>query len=411
MKIAIISLVFPPESGAAKYPADLALQLAASEHSVSIVTGFPSYPKGMVFPGYKKRILDKTVWREKIRLHRVWLYTSPKRDSFLHRLLHYLSFTFSAIYGTLALPKQDVIFVFTPPYFLTFAGWMVKIITGAKLVVDVQDFWPEAPIALGMIRNSLLIRFLLWTERLFYKKCDLIIALSPVMKNKIAARGIPEEKIAVVYNWADLTGRTVSSNEDLRRVLGLEDKFIFLFAGNFGQAQGLSVFLNTADKLRQETKIHFIFLGDGIEKEKLQNIAAQKNLSNVSFVNTVPADEVFNYYALADVLISHLIPYPHREAAIPSKTQGYMASGKPIISAVAGATAEIITHANCGWNVEPNNAEAMAKAVFTAMETPPEELNNLGANGRRFAEQNFNMSEQCKKIEQILIQLRNNPPK
>lgn len=381
---------------------DLALHLTKSGHIVTVVTGFPSYPAGVVADGFHKRWLAISRWKDLFGLHRVWLYTSPKRDSFVRRMLHYLSFTITSIYGAMAAPRPDVVYVLSHPYFVALSGCLIKLITGAHLVMDIQDFWPEAPIALGLVKNRFLIRFLLWLERFLYNRCSLIIVLSDEMKGKVASRGIPENKIKHVFNWADLNLRVNGTNELLRKKLGLSGEFVLLFSGNIGVAQGLITFIAAAELLKDEPRVRFVFLGDGVEKGHIMNEARQRRLDNVLFLNSVQTDEVPKYYSMADVLILHLDPLPHRWAAVPSKLQGYMAAGKAVLAAAEGATAKLVEMASCGWAVVPANPKAIAERVRSALNMPREEIRMLGANGRYFAEENFEKNKQCSQIEREL---------
>jgi colanic acid biosynthesis glycosyl transferase WcaI len=405
MNISIITLVFPPETGSARRIGELSLFLAQQGHHVSVITGYPSYPMGTVYEGYRKRILHKSRWKDAVDLYRMYLYTSSKRQMFTHRMLHYLSFTVSAAIGGLFTATPDIVYVVSPPYFLGLAGWIIARLRKSHIAFDVQDFWPEAPIALGYIKNPLAIRISLAIEKFIYSQSDIIFAVSDIMKQKIVKRGVNEKKVLPIYNWVDLKTSESDSRDSQRKRLHLEQKFIVLFAGNIGQAQGLEIVIDAANLLRNQPDISFVILGDGMERSRLQQKSRNLALNNVIFLDPVQESMVPSYLGMADVLLVSLAPAKHREAAIPSKLQVYMANGKPVLASVAGATAKLISSAGCGIVVPPKNPNNLAKGVLTFKALEPAALSKLGSAGRMFAEAHFDKDKQCAFIEQYLARL------
>jgi len=409
MKITIVSLVFPPESGSARRVGELALFLAQQGHHVSVITGFPSYPKGIVFEGYRKTLVHKSHWEGAVDLYRMYLYTSPKRQQFVPRLLHYLTFTFFAAFGGLLTVRPDMVYVVSPPYFLGVSGWLIARLRGARLAFDVQDFWPEAPIAWGYVKNKLLIKALLGLEKFIYNQSDVIFALSDVMKEKIAGRGVPLHKIERVYNWVDLAKFAPVCGGEQRAQYGLQGKFVILFAGNMGQAQGLDSVLEAANLLRSYSDIVFALLGDGVERPRLMEQAHNMGLGNVLFMNAVSEDQVPPYLGMADALLATLGRAKHREAAIPSKIQVYMASAKPLVVAAEGAAVQVVQQAGCGLVVAPDDPTALAAAVLRLRDMSPQARRELGWAGRTYAEKHFEQEQQCRLIESRLLELVANP--
>jgi len=405
MNIAIVSLVFPPETGSARRVGELAQSLAGQGHQVSVVTGFPSYPKGIVYQGFRKTLIQKSRWSETADLFRVYLYTSPRRRQFAHRLLHYLTFTLTSILGGLRAPRPDVVYVVSPPYFLGFSGWLIARARGARLAFDVQDFWPEAPIALGYVKNQALVKILLWLERFIYDRCDVIFALSDLMKAKIVERGVLPQKIERVYNWVDLSELVSVPGDERRAQHNLQNKFVVLFAGNMGLAQGLDVVLDAAHLLQDRSDIAFVLLGDGIERPRLVERAQSLDLRNLLFIDAVPEKDVPPYLGMADVLLATLGRAKHREAALPSKIQVYMASAKPLLVAAEGAAAQVVQQAGCGLVVAPDAPQDLAAAVLQLQTMSPQARRDLGEAGRLYAEQNFAREQQCSLIESRLISL------
>jgi len=402
MNISIITLSFPPEPGSSRRVGELSGFLAQQGHDVSVITGFPSYPHGIVFEGYRKSLVHKSRWQEAVDVYRMYLYTSPNRQQFVHRVLHYTSFMASAALGGLLTAAPDVVYVVSPPYTLGVTGWLISRLRGARLAFDVQDFWPEAPIALGYVKNPAAIRMLLAIERFIYARSDVIFAVSSVMKQKIVARGVPESKVQPVINWVDLGAYAPVSGDSLRKRLGLEEKFVFLFAGNMGPAQGLDIVTSAADLLRDRHDMAFVLLGDGMDRDRLQQQSRDLALDNVIFLDPVSESEVPSYLGMANVLVVSLARAKHREAAIPSKLQVYMSSGKPVLAAVDGATAELAASAGCGLVVPPEDPVKFAEAVLELRDLGSESLSRLGSTGQAFAEAHFDRDTQCALIEQHL---------
>jgi colanic acid biosynthesis glycosyl transferase WcaI len=398
MNVTIISLVFPPETGSARRTSELAESLASQGNQVAVVTGFPSYPKGSVYAGYRKKIFEKSRWAGSVDLIRVWLYTSPNRHSSYHRILHYVTFTVMSVLGGLLAPKPAVVYVISPPYFLGLSGWIVACLRGARLAFDVQDFWPEAPIALEYVKHNWLIRILIGLERFIYQRSDVIFVLSAVMREKILERGISVEKIEVVYNWVDLVKFAPRAGDTVRLAHGWVERFIVLFAGNMGRAQGLDAVVDAAEQLREYPDIVFVMLGDGIERARLIERAKSLELLNLRFIDAVPEDQVPPYLGMADVLLVTLGRAKHREAALPSKIQVYMASAKPILVAAEGAAAQVIEQARGGIVVAPDDPTSLAEAVLRLRTMSKMERQALGTNAREYAEKHFDRAQQCRRI-------------
>lgn len=403
MKIQLISLVYPPETGSARRVGELAAFLGQQGHHVTVITGFPSYPTGIVYPGYRKRLLQRESGGQNVTVRRMYLYTSPQRQKTLHRLLHYLSFTATAFLGQLASGRSDVVYVVSPPYFLGLSAWLASRLRGGSLAFDVQDFWPEAPIALGYVRHPILVRALLGVERFIYRRSSVIFGLSPLMCKKIVERGADPGKVKQVYNWVDLDAFAPASGSGQRAACGLQGKFVVLFAGNMGKAQGLDVVVEAAAMLKSEPEIIFALLGDGTERQRLMQKATNLGADNVRFLGAVPEREVPPYLGMSDVLLVTLGKAAHREAAIPSKIQVYMSSAKPILLSGDGAAAQIIENAACGQVVAPNDAAELAQGVLCIREMGVEQRNSLGAAGRKYAEEHFAYDHQCRLIEQHLL--------
>lgn len=405
LRITIISLVFPPETGAARRVGELASFLRSKGHAITVVTAFPSYPKGEVFPGFAKRPMKTDHTLEGIEVRRVYLYTTTKRDDTFRRMLHYGTFTATSLVGaSTGARSPDIIYVVSPPYFLGLSGLFASAVRGSGMAFDVQDFWPEAPIALGYVRNKAAVAALLALEEFVYQRSDLVFALSDVMKRRILERGVAEHKVHCVHNWVDLDQfRPHVNGMSLKKELGLEHRFVVLFAGNMGYAQGLDAMVDAASLLGRHPRVVLVLLGDGVELDRIRRRVQVRGLSNVIFVDRVDEDKVPEFYAMADVLLATLRKAKHREAAIPSKLQTYMAAAKPVVLAADGASASIVLGARCGRVVPSDDYEELARALIELSQLPLGVLESMGARGRCYAGRHFSREQQCGRIEEQLV--------
>jgi glycosyltransferase involved in cell wall biosynthesis len=402
MKIAILSMFFPPERGAPELLGHLATHLVESGHDVHVVTTFPSYPKGEVFEGFEKRLVSHGTWENGIKITRLWSYTSSKRTSFLHRSLQEFSFAALSLAYLLLSSRSDLLYVATQPYYLGLVSNLIFRLRGSHSVLHVADFWPDVAFAVGRITNPLFIRFLRGVSRFIYRRASLIIAVSPLMRELIIQRGADPERVVHNYTWTELGPEGVTEDPELREKLGLEGKMVVLFAGNIGNAQGLEVVICAAERLSDTPEVQFVLLGDGNEKASLVERARERRLENVRFLDPVPSAEVPRFAAMADLLLLHLVHKEYVGASVPGKTAMYMSAGKAILAGARGAAEDMVVEANAGWTFTPEDPDDLARVVRELLRTPRSEIRQRGVNGRTFAEANLDRDTQCGKIESHL---------
>jgi len=230
-----------------------------------------------------------------------------------------------------------------------------------------------------------------------------IVVLSNGFRRLLIKRGIPEERLTVIPNWADETGVAALDSTPLPPVFTEPGKFRVLFAGNMGPAQALDAVLDAAvilAKKRPEAEI--LFLGSGLEADRLKRRADDESIGNVHFLARVPMTDVGAYLAAADCLLVHLKADPLFAITIPSKTQAYMAAGKPIIMAVRGDAAELVVQSEGGVVVPPEDAQALADAVAELAALDPHKLAMMGSNARRFYQTHLSFEEGTRNLAKIL---------
>ena len=217
-----------------------------------------------------------------------------------------------------------------------------------------------------------------------YKRVDHLVVLSPGFKRLLVQRGVPEGKIEVIYNWADESA-LMSPLGTVPEAFPAGDRFSVVFAGNMGKAQALDAVLDAATVLQERgSRATLVMVGGGVEVSRLKARAHELKLGNVVFLPPVPMSEVGTVLAAADVLLVHLRKDPLFEITIPSKTQAYMAVGKPLLMAVNGDAADLVSRANCGLAVDSENPQALADAIDALSAMPADELKTMGESANRF---------------------------
>ena len=360
-----------------------AKELVSRGFEVEVITGFPNYPGGTLYDGYRVKFIQKEVI-DGVLVTRVPLFPSHDKSK-LGRVFNYLSFAFSSlIYGLFFSKRADVIYAYHPPLTVGISALIIKLFRRVPVVLDIQDMWPDTLKATGMISNSSLLGFVSKVCNLIYSGVTKIVVLSPGFKDLLIDRGVPENKIEIIYNWADEKVLRTTTNETPKELASIEG-FKILFAGNVGQAQGLNVILDAALLLKDDVpKLHFLVLGRGLQLDDLKRRAIDLNLDNVHFLAAVGMEEVGGFLGSADALLIHLNSDPLFEITIPSKTQAYMAVGKPLIMGVHGDAKNLVLMADCGVCIEPQNAVSLAEAAKRLASLSSADIQALGKNAASF---------------------------
>lgn len=381
-----------------------ARELVRQGFEVEVVTGFPNYPGGKLYPGYSMKWLSRENI-DGVAVTRVPLYLSHDQSA-IRRVLNYVSFATSAfLYSLLGAKKPDVIYAYHPPLTVGIAAVLIRLLRRVPLVYDIQDMWPDTLRATGMIVNPRALRLVSKVCDWVYVHVDQIVVLSPGFKLLLADRGVSDRKVEVIYNWCDEESLS-SPVSAVPASFPDSQNFRILFAGNMGKAQALDAVLDAANLVAQTyPKICFVFLGHGVEVERLKQVAREKELGNVYFLPATPMAEVGSMLAEADALLVHLRKDPLFKITIPSKTQAYMAVGKPILMAVDGDAAELVKEGNCGVIAESENPESIAVAAITLYENDASMSIAMGKSSRNFYEQHLSLSVGARRFGDIFERL------
>ncbi len=379
-----------------------AKELMKLGHDVQILTGFPNYPGGIIYPKYKIRLVQRESI-EGVSIIRVALYPSHDNSS-IRRVLNFFSFSFFAsVLGPFFVKKPDVIYVYYSHITIEIPALMLKIFRGIPVVYDIIDFWPDTLTAIGMSANRCISQVVKSWCHFSYRMADHLIVPSPSQKSCLQERGVPERKISLIYNWCNelqIESKMICSTKKFK--IKNRDHFNIVYAGNMGKAQALDVVLEAALVLSNRfTDINFIFIGWGIDISRLQQIKEKKNISNVVFLPQVPVSEIRTIYRMADALLVHLKDIPLFEMTIPSKTQAYLAAGRPIIMAVRGDAAELVEKIEAGITCIPEDVESISSAVEKMYHFSQEERISMGKNGFNYYWKELSMKVGVNKFNEI----------
>jgi colanic acid biosynthesis glycosyl transferase WcaI len=388
VKILYVSQYFPPEMGApAARVYELSREWVRQGHEVTVLTGFPNHPTGIVPAEYKGSLVRREMV-DGIRVVRTPIYAAPNKG-FFRRVLNYVSYGVSAsTFGPLLTERPDVVIGTSPQFLTALAGLWLAGLKRVPFVFEVRDLWPRSIVEVGAMKaNSPAIRVLERLERMLYARADRIVAVTDSFVDAIAAHGISTEKISVVTNGVDLELFQPRDREEARAALGLPPGFLATYVGTHGMAHGLGLVLDVAKRLSGQG-IHFLLVGEGAEKAQLKARADAEQISNVTFLDQQPRDRVAEIYAASNLCLVLLRDLPLFKAVIPSKMFEFMGSGRPILTTVDGESRGILERAGAGTFSPPENVEALVAALRSLASTP-ERLAHMGASGRRYVEQNY----------------------
>lgn len=392
MKIGFVTQWYDPELGSAALPGIISRSLSRRGQDVEVLTGFPNYPSGTLYPGYRVRPYKREVI-DGVVVHRAPLFPSHDTRA-LSRVTNYLSFGSGATAVALTrLPRMDAVLVHGTPATAAAPAMALKRLRGTPFVFHVQDLWPDTVISSGFLKPDRSRR----VESALHRFCDAIYraahavaVTSPSMAERIAARGVPEAKIHFVPNWADeqsftpVVGDAVTASR-----LGATRPFTVMYAGIFGEFQALDALVEAAALLRNRRDIGFALVGGGVAEDRLRARVAELELDNVSFAPMQPFSEMAAVLAAGNVQVISLQDRPLSNRTLPSKLQGTLSAGRPIIGALAGDAAAVVRESGAGPVVTPGSSTELADATIRLADAPREEVAGLGRRAHEYYLDNF----------------------
>ncbi len=410
MRILLFAQHYAPEEvSGAVLATELAEDLVQRGHAVDFVTCAPSYPGGVVFSGYRNALIAEEQ-RNGVRVIRVWSYISPHK-SLWPRLLNYGTFSFMTFFGGLKAGRPDAIFSYSPPMPLGVAAWLLSVLWRVPWILRVEDLYPDAAIAAGVLRNAAAIRFFRWLERFLYAQATHISLISESFRRNLLAKGVAADKLSVTPVWADPhIVRPLPKENSFRRQHGLNGAFVIMYAGALGHTSCLEDVLDVA-ALLQDTPaappVRFVIVGEGLKKEGLMQAARQRGLDNVVFLPFQPREQFAEMLAAADASLVTLNAQSS-SFSLPSKTFNIMASARPILAITPSDSeiAALVSEGHCGVNLPPNQPKQVAE-VIRSWQRDTMHPDKMGQNGRTILESRFSRHHCVESFNQLLTRTAN----
>lgn len=385
MKILFVSQYFIPEMGApALRTYELAKAWVALGHDVTVLTAFPHHPTGVIPDAYRGRMMCREEM-DGIRLLRTYVYAVPNQGV-VKRTLSYMSFMVSAVLGSFFLQsKVEVVVATSPQFFVAIAGYVISRLKRLPFVFEIRDLWPESIVAVGAVKNRFAIRLLEGIAHFLYRKADKIVVVADSTRAFLVKWGIDDQKIEMIPNGVDISRFSKPAHVDyLREKYKLMGKFVVSYVGTHGMAHALQSVLDVASVLQHQKDIHFLFVGEGAEKQTLMAHRDTLDLSNVTFVDQQEMERIPSFFHLSDVSLVSLRDVALFGSVLPSKMFEIMAAGCPVVMSLPrGEATALLDRAKAGLHVAAENREKLRDAILKLYEDG-DLRRRLGQNGRTY---------------------------
>jgi glycosyltransferase involved in cell wall biosynthesis len=384
MKILLInqSFVSPEEPGHTRH-FEMAQYLRKHGHELVIVGGDVNYQTGRSTTR-RRRIFEKVEQNiDGIRILRAYVYPSLHR-SYFWRIVSFLSFMFSSVWTALQVRDVDLVMGTTPPIFQAVSSWVVSLVRRKPFLLEVRDLWPEFGIGMGVLKNPLIIAMSRWLENFLYARATHILVNSPAYRKYLLEKGIPEKKVTFIPYGTDVDMFNPQlDGMEIRRKLGVDDKFVVVYAGALGAANDIYTILRAADRLRSEPRIRFVLFGDGKERGNIEVEARHRKLENVIIAGVYPKKEMPHVLASSDICLAILQNITMFRTTYPNKVFDYMAAGRATVLVIDGVIRDVIETSAGGVFVEPGDDEQLARTVLE-LSNDPERVRQMGMNARKY---------------------------
>ena len=407
MRILIYSYNYHPEPiGIAPLMTELAEGFAKRGHQVRVVTGMPNYPERKVYNEYKGKFF-LTEEQNGVTVQRSYIYVRGSKPGFLDRLLLDGSFILSSLWQAFNGWKPEIIFATTPPILISLPVSFYGLFSNSSVVLNIQDIVSEAAVRVGLVKkDSWIVRLAQAVEKLAYLKAAKISVIAEDYITKLVEKGVNRNRIVCIPNWVDINFiRPLEKNNSFREEHNLKDKFVVIYSGNIALTQGLETIVKAAASLKEKSKISFVILGEERARQELQECCDNYQAGNVLLLPLVPREKLPEMLSAADV---GLVIQKKTVTAfnLPSKIPVILASGRPIIASVpdTGTAMRVVKESGDGIVVNPEDSQALAQAILELYENP-EKLEQLGQQGRKYAEENFGSQNALNSYEALFAEI------
>jgi glycosyltransferase involved in cell wall biosynthesis len=405
LRLLFFSHYFPPEGNApASRTYEMCRRWVREGHQVTVITSAPNHPHGVLYPGYKNRLISRQVV-DGIDVVRVWTFLAANKGK-KRRALNFLSYMLTAIFVGLFVKRPNLVIATSPQFFCGWAGVVVSFLRKLPFVLEIRDIWPESIVAVGAMKKRLPLRILEWLERRMYASAKRIVTVGEGYRDRLVERGVPPEKLSVVTNGVDEEIFIPRAGDPaLRDRYALNGSFVCAYIGTVGMACGLDVVLRAGDALRRKGRsdIKFLIVGDGAEKAELERKARELRLKNVIFAGMHDKQSMPAFLATADACLVHLRKQRLFESVLPSKIFEAAGMGKPIVLGVEGYAAGLIRKLGAGVCIVPEDADGLVQAV-ERLADDRRFASELGASGQRGVLREFTREKLSRQYLRILRQ-------
>ncbi|MEB2492988.1 glycosyltransferase family 4 protein [Peribacillus frigoritolerans] len=391
MKVLVICQYFFPEQFRVN---DICFELAKEGNEVTVLTGLPNYPSGIVdkkYRGLKRR-------NEQINGVNVIRSSLIGRGKGVKKLaLNYASFALTATWKALFLKKDfDLILVYQlSPVTMGLPGILLKKITKKPLILYCHDLWPESIASAGISPNSKLYSILLKLSKWIYKSADKILTSSKLFEEYFKNTLDIHDSIIHLPVYAE------ELFENIKEVEHHDETINLVFAGNIGEMQSVETIIYAANEIKEERNIRFHIVGDGSSRKKCEELVDSLSLNNVIFHGQHPITEMPKFYEMADAFLITLKANKAISYTLPNKVQSYMAAGKPILGSIDGETNIVINEANCGICSRAEDYHEFALSI-RKFATEIDNHNVYGENARRYYDNNFSKKVYMENLNNLL---------
>ena len=382
MRILLINQAFvsPDEPGHTRH-FEMAKFLQSRGHELVIVASDLNYQTG------QRTVARAGVFAEQnfdgVRVLRSYIYPAL-HQSYFWRVIAFFSFMFSSVWTALQVKDVDLVMGTTPPIFQAVSAWFVAWMRRKPFLLEVRDLWPEFGVSMGVLKNPVVIALARWLEMFLYARATHILVNSPAYKEYMIGKGVPENKVTYIPYGTDVDMFNPSvDGSSIRSELGVDDKFVVLYAGALGQANDIDTILRAAERLKGEDKICFVLFGDGKERKRLGAEAERMKLSNVIFAGVRPKKEMPQIVASADVCLAILQDIPMFRTTYPNKVFDYMAAGRATVLVIDGVSRELIESSYGGVYVQPGDDKVLAETILDLSKNE-DIVKQMGLNAREY---------------------------
>jgi len=374
MKFGILTQWFDPEPGGGAIAGALARDLSRRGHQITVLTGFPNYPSGTIYPEFSMRLFERSLNGE-VEIRRVALYPSHNESS-VHRLINYGTFAMSAAsIGLSSLRGLDALWVYNSPATIALPMWASKYLFGVPHVLHIMDLWPDSIYLSNFGNKKQIPKAFTWGLEKWcqgmYQSASSIAYVSEGMGKELKSRGVSDSKLNYVPVWANESVSTATDPASRSNWNVNDEEILILYAGALGASQGIEALLDALSLIGDRVKVTCLIAGSGTANHALREQARNLRLDNVYFLGQVPQSEMGHIARAADLHVVALRDFPLSTMTMPSKIQTTLACGKPFIAAVPGDAREAAARSGAAFLANPSDAHSIARALLQAVRWVP----------------------------------------